>query len=116
MINGRHFSGAAYEHDRTENRNPTLGIIDINPNFEAIAEPKITSQTYEGEFGRRPAGVICVQTRSGTNNLHGSGFEFYQGDRFQSGNPFSQATKNASTGKFLPKTKRNQYGGSLGGP
>src|SRR5947207_2097008 len=109
MVNGQHFSGTGYQLDGTENRDPILGIIVINPNFEAIGETKITSQNYDAEFGQATAGVISVQTRSGTNNLHGSGFEFYQGDRFQSRNPFSQATKNASTGKFLPETKRNQY-------
>src|SRR5437868_646063 len=116
MVNGQHFSGTGYQLDGTENRDPILGIIVINPNFEAIGESKITSQNYDAAFGQATAGVISVQTRSGSNNLHGSGFEFFQNDKFQSRNPFSQATKNASTGRFLPATKRNQYGGSLGGP
>src|SRR3954471_11339284 len=48
--------------------------------------------------------------------MHGSAFEFYQDDRFQSRNPFTQSTKIASTDRFLPKTKKNQYGGAFGGP
>ena len=48
--------------------------------------------------------------------FHGSVFEFYQSDRFQARNPFTQAQPNALTGKFLPDTKKNQFGGSLGGP
>ena len=116
MVNGQHFSGTGYQLDGTENRDPILGIIVINPNFEAIGETKITSQNYDAEFGQATAGVISVQTRSGTNNLHGSGFEFYQDDRFQARNPFSQATRDPSTGRFLPKTKKNQFGGALGGP
>ena len=116
MVNGQHFSGTGYQLDGTENRDPILGIIVINPNFEAIGESKITSQNYDAEFGQATAGVVSVQTRSGTNVLHGSGFDFYQDDKFQSRNPFSQALKDPLTGRFLPKTKKNQFGGALGGP
>ena len=52
MVNGQHFSGTGYQLDGTENRDPILGIIVINPNFEAIGETKITSQNYDAEFGR----------------------------------------------------------------
>jgi hypothetical protein len=116
MVNGQHFSGTGYQLDGTENRDPILGIIVINPNFEAIGETKITSQNYDAEFGQATAGVVSVQTRSGTNVLHGSGFNFYQDDKFQSRNPFSQSLKDPLTGRFLPKTKKNQFGGALGGP
>jgi len=116
MVNGQNFSGTGYQLDGTDNRDPVLGIIVINPNFEAIGESKITSQNYDAEFGQATAGVVSVQTKSGTNTIHGSGFEFFQNDKFQSRNPFTQAQRNASTGEFLPKTKRNQYGGSIGGP
>src|SRR4029077_19382781 len=88
MINGQSFSGTGYQLDGTENRDPILGIIVINPNLESIAEVKVTSQNYDAEFGQATAGVISVQTRSGTNELHGSAFEFLQRDRFQARNPF----------------------------
>src|SRR5947208_426834 len=116
QVNGQHFSGTGYQLDGTENRDPILGIIVINPNFEAIGESKITSQNYDAEFGQATAGVVSVQTKSGTNTIHGSGFEFFQNEKFQSRNPFTQAQRNASTGEFLPKSKKNQYGGSIGGP
>src|SRR5207249_5740043 len=116
MVNGQHFSGTGYQLDGTENRDPILGIIVINPNFEAIGETKITSQNYDAEFGQATAGVVSVQTKSGTNAIRGSGFEFFQNDRFQSRNPFSQSLPDPLTGKFVPKTKRNQFGGSIGGP
>ncbi len=77
MVNGQNFSGTGYQLDGTDNRDPILGIIVINPNFEAIGETKITSQNYDAEFGQATAGVVSIQTRSGTNDLHGSGFEFY---------------------------------------
>ena len=46
----------------------------------------------------------------------GSAFEFYQNDRFQARNPFTQFQRDPLTGRFLPETERNQFGGSIGGP
>ena len=115
MVNGQHFSGTGYQLDGTENRDPILGIIVINPNLDAIAESKITSQNYDAEFGQATAGVVSVQTKSGTNDWHGSGFEFWQGDKFQARNPFSQALPNPQTGRFIPETSKHQFGGTFGG-
>src|SRR5262249_24963300 len=116
MVNGQHFSGTGYQLDGTENRDPILGIIVINPNFEAIGETKITSQNYDAEFGQAIAGVVSVQTKSGTNNLHGSIFDFRQNDVLQARNPFTQFQEDPLTKKFIPGTLRNQFGGSIGGP
>src|SRR5205823_14532295 len=60
--------------------------------------------------------VVSVQTKSGTNNLHGSAYEFHLDDRLQQRNPFTQSQPDPLTGKFIPDTTRNQFGGSLGGP
>ncbi|HEX8183427.1 MAG TPA: carboxypeptidase regulatory-like domain-containing protein, partial [Blastocatellia bacterium] len=116
MVNGQHFSGTGYQLDGTENRDPILGIIVINPNFEAIGETKITSQNYDAEFGQAIAGVVSVQTKSGTNDIHGSIFEFRQNDVLQARNPFTQFQRDPHTGKFIPDTLKNQFGGSIGGP
>ena len=90
MVNGQHFSGTGYQLDGTENRDPILGIIVINPTLESIAETKITSQNYDAEFGQATAGVVSVQTKSGANELRGSGFWFYQNESLQARNPFTQ--------------------------
>jgi outer membrane receptor protein involved in Fe transport len=116
MVNGQHFSGTGYQLDGTENRDPILGIIVINPTLESIGETKITSQNYDAEFGQATAGVVSVQTKSGTNAFRGSGFEFYQSDRFQARNPFTQFQADPLTGRFVPETSRHQFGGSIGGP
>src|SRR5262249_23503962 len=114
-INGQQFSGTGYQLDGTDNRDAILGIIVINPNFEAIGETKITSQNYDAEFGQAIAGVASVQTKSGTNDLQGSVFDFRQNDVLQARNPFSQAQRDPLTGKFVPDTLKNQFGGSIGG-
>jgi hypothetical protein len=115
MVNGQHFSGTGYQLDGTENRDPILGLIVVNPNFEAIGETKITSQNYDAEFGQAIAGVVSVSTKSGTNDLHGAAFLFRQNDALQARNPLSQFQKDPTTGKFIPDTLRNQFGGAVGG-
>ena len=62
---------------------------------KSIGEAKITSQNYDAEFGQATAGVVSVQTKSGTNDFHGSAFEFFQNDAFQARNPFTQPTKDS---------------------
>jgi outer membrane receptor protein involved in Fe transport len=116
MVNGQHFSGTGYQLDGTENRDPILGIIVINPTLESIGETKITSQNYDAEFGQATAGVVSVQTKSGRNEFFGSVFEFHLDDRFQARNPFTQFQPDPVTGKVLPKTDKDQFGGSIGGP
>src|SRR6476659_407629 len=116
MVNGQSFSGTGYQLDGTENRDPILGIIVINPNLEAIGEAKITSQNYDAEFGQATAGVVSVQTKSGTNDFYGSGFEFFQNEALQARNPFTQSRPDPLTGKFIPDSKKNQFGGTVGGP
>ena len=116
-VNGQHFSGTGFQLDGTENRDPILGIIVINPTLESIGESKITSQNYDAEFGQATAGVVSVQTKSGSNSFRGSAFEFHQSDKFQARNPFSQPdVENPITGRVLPETKRDQFGASVGGP
>jgi hypothetical protein len=117
VVNGQTFSGTGYQLDGTDNRDPILGIIVINPNLEAIGETKITSQNYDAEFGQAIAGVVSVQTKSGTNAFHGSAFEFLQRDKFRARNPFTEPdVENPLTGRVIPETKRDQFGGSIGGP
>ncbi len=115
IVNGQTFSGTGWNLDGTDNRDPILGIIVINPNFEAIGEAKFTSQNYDAEFGVAVSGVATVSTKSGTNDLHGVAFLFRQNDVLQARNPFSQFQKDALTGKFVPDSLRSQFGGALGG-
>ena len=111
MVNGQHFSGTSYQLDGTDNRDPVLGIIVINPTLESVTQTKVTTQNYDAEFGQALAGVVTVQTKSGTNDLHGSAFEFRRTGWGQARNPFTQPPD-----RPLPATKWNQFGGSLGGP
>jgi outer membrane receptor protein involved in Fe transport len=115
-VNGQTFSGTGFQLDGTDNRDPILGIIVINPPLDSVTEAKITSQNYDAEFGQAIAGVVTSQTKSGSNALHGTGFGFRRSDWLQARDPFANATRDPLTGRFLPQTLWGQFGGSAGGP
>lgn len=110
-VNGQHFSGTAFQLDGTDNRDPILGIIVINPNLDSVTELKITTQNYDAEFGQASAAVITAQTKSGTNDIHGSAFWFRRNDLLQARDPFTQ-----TPAAGIPESLWNQFGGSIGGP
>jgi hypothetical protein len=111
FVNGQHFSGTAFELDGTDNQDPILGIIVVNPNLDAIQEAKMATQNYDAEFGKAVAGIVTIQTKSGTNDFHGSAFYDWRGDAQQARDPF----KNKPTDP-LPNASFKQFGGALGGP
>src|SRR5437660_1364280 len=79
--------------------------IDIT--LEAVKEFQITASGANAEFGRSAGGIINVVTKSGTNAIHGSGFEYFRTESL---------TAATSDGKPLQDFRRNQFGGSFGGP
>jgi hypothetical protein len=116
QINGQHYSQTGYQLDGTDNRDTLIGAAVINPTLESVAEMKVTAQNYEAEFGQALAGVVSVRTKSGSNALHGSAFEFHQRDEFFARNPFTQFQPDPASGQLIPPRERHQFGGSLGGP
>jgi hypothetical protein len=116
FVNGQHFSGTGFELDGTDNQDPILGIIVVNPNLDAIQETKIDLQNYDAEFGKALGGVVTVQTKSGSNDIHGSGFWFRRTDATAARDPFTQFAANPITGKFIPSDRWQQFGGTIGGP
>src|SRR5882762_8200226 len=81
--------------------------------IDAMQELRIQTSTYAPEFGRQPGGQIAIVTRSGTNQLHGTLFEYLRNDALDSNNWF-----NNSVSPQLPKAeeRQNNFGGTLGGP
>jgi hypothetical protein len=107
--NGQHFAGTAFELDGTDNQDPILGIIVVNPNLDAIDETKIIHQDYDAEFGKAIGAIVTTQTKSGTNEIHGSAFDFQRSNSNFARNPFNQAGG-------VPSGNWNQFGGTVGGP
>ena len=112
---GQHFSGTAFELDGTDNQDPILGIIVVNPNLDAVTEAKVSLQNYDAEFGKAVSSVVTAQTKSGSNQLHGSGFLFRRSDAQQARNPFTQFAPDPITGRFIPPSRWAQFGGTIGG-
>jgi len=115
-INGSNYGTTGWVLDGTDNRDPVLGIIVINPTLDSISEMKVTSQNYTAEFGGAIGGVITAQTRSGSNDFHGSAFEFRRSDAQAARDPFTQFAPDPVTNRYIPSSLYNQFGGSLGGP
>jgi len=112
---GQHFSGTAFELDGTDNQDPILGIIVVNPNLDAVTEAKVALQNYDAEFGKAVSSVVTAQTKSGSNEIHGSGFWFRRTDATQARDPFAQFAPDPITHRFIPPSRWQQFGGTIGG-
>ncbi|MGA2048150.1 MAG: TonB-dependent receptor [Terracidiphilus sp.] len=110
QVDGQAFGGTAFELDGTDNQDPILGIIVINPSMDAVTETKITTQNFDAELGKAVSAVVTAQTRSGTNQFHGSAYDFRTGNANVARDPYSQAPGT------IPAGLKNRFGGSIGGP
>lgn len=95
--------------DGVDNTNPTLGLSVYLPNPELVQEVHVTTSNYGAEFGRVGGAVVNVVTRSGTNGLHGSLWEF---NRVAAG----AARDFFNTQNAKPGLTRNEFGAAVGGP
>src|SRR3982751_316947 len=95
--------------DGVDNTNPTLGLSVYLPNPEMVQEVHVTTSNYSAEFGRVGGAVVNVVTRSGTNNIHGSLWEFNRVAALAARDFFN--TRNPK-----PGLTRNEFGVAVGGP
>ncbi len=116
QVDGQAFGGVAFELDGTDNQDPILGIIVINPNSDSLSETKITTQNFDAEFGKAVSSVVTAQTKSGTNSFHGSLFDYRESNANLARDPFSQSPKSITPTTPFPSGLKNQFGGSVGGP
>ncbi len=102
LLNGIEYTGAS--------------LINVTPGgtsgqllgVDAVKEFNVVSDTYGAAFGKRDGAQVSIVTTSGTNQLHGTAFEFLRNSALDARNYFDQGT--------IPQFQRNQFGGSLGGP
>ncbi|MBY0495099.1 MAG: carboxypeptidase regulatory-like domain-containing protein [Cyanobacteria bacterium] len=81
------------------------------PSVDAIDEFKVVTSPYAAEYGWSPGAAIIVNTKSGTNQLRGTAYDFYRDDRLDSINYFAKAANQPKAAN-----KQNQFGGNVGGP
>jgi hypothetical protein len=102
LLNGVEFTGAA--ENNMQPGGPSQQLIGV----EAVREFNVLRDTYGAEFGKRPGAQVIIVTQSGTNQLHGSAYEFLRNNALDAPNYFDVGSP--------PPFQRNQFGASLGGP
>ncbi len=102
LLNGVEFTGAA------ENNMQPGGSSQQLLGVDGVREFNVLRDSYGAEYGKRPGGQIVIVSQSGTNQLHGSVYEFLRNNALDASNYFDQGS--------APPFQRNQFGAALGGP
>ena len=102
LLNGVEYTGASEINVTPGGASGQLLGVD------AVREFAVVTDTYGAEYGKRPGAQINIVTASGTNQLHGSAYEFLRNSAFDARNYFDEGP--------IPQFQRNEFGGSLGGP
>src|SRR5579862_6061889 len=102
LLNGVEFTGAA------ENNMQPGGTSQELLGVDAVREFNVLRDSYGAEYGKRPGGQVTIVTQSGTNELHGTVYEFLRNNALDAPNYFDQGS--------APPFQRNQFGAALGGP
>jgi carboxypeptidase family protein len=109
--NGQRPRDNNYMLDGVDNNETWLQTVVLFPSVDALDEFKMQTSTYSAEFGHSLGGVVNLQIKSGSNAVHGSGFEFLRNDAFDANNFF-----NNRAGRPKPDFSQHQFGGTIGGP
>jgi len=109
-VNGAREDANNFLLDGVYNIDPKLNTFGVRPSVDAIREFEMLTSTYDASFGRNPGAQVNVILNSGSNDLHGSLFEFHRNAALDARNFFAPASEPK------PKYIRNQFGGALGGP
>src|SRR5215472_16875719 len=113
-IAGARANSVTYMLDGGVNNSVANSTAVVNPNPDTIGEFRILTNNYSAEYGRSNGGVVNVVTKSGTNDIHGSLYDYLRNKDFNANNFFNQATP----GNYspVPTLIRNQFGVTMGGP
>ena len=106
-INGGPSSFNSLVLDGGNNNNAFAADLNVNPTVDAIQEFKVQSNVMSAEFGFTAGGVVNMVTKSGTNAIHGTAYEFFRNDHLDARRAFTVSKE---------PFRYNQYGGSFGGP
>ena len=118
--NGQEFAGTNYLLDGMNNNDAVLGIVMVNPPVDAVGEATISTSNYDAEYTSAGGAVVNVATKTGTNQFHGTGFDYLQNNIFQARDSFTQGLHDPGTPspdhRGIPELRWNQFGGTFGGP
>ncbi len=110
-ISGQREYANSIQIDGVEATTNRSGDITAVPSVDSVEEFKVSTSGYDAEFGRSAGGVVSIQTKSGTNQWHGSAYEFFRPN-------FTTAKSYGFNGDYVPPSiyKQHNYGGTFGGP
>lgn len=108
-------SNGFYVDDTSVNDNPDGGSAKLSPNVDSIQEVRVSVNNYSAQYGRNSSVLTQITTKSGTNQIHGSLFEYHTDNKLTARNVF-QNTPDPITGRLIPVSRRNEFGGSVGLP
>jgi hypothetical protein len=111
-VNGMRSYSNTYLVDGVDNNATLNGYYVVSPSVDSIQEFKVQMNAYSAEFGRSAGAQVNVVTRTGTNQIHGSLYEYLRNDKLDANPWFSNAGGITSKVPF----RRNQFGASLGAP
>jgi len=116
IINGAPNNTASYRLEGMDNTNHTVGfaVQENQPSADAVQEIAIQTSNYAAEFGAAGGGLFNLVMKSGTNQYHGTGYEYFVNEDLNASRAFSQSL--GQGGKFQDRNRRNDFGGTLGGP
>jgi len=113
-IAGGHDNSISYVLDGGSNTSVTYGLPVADPNPDTIAEFRVLTNNYTAEYGRSGGGIVLQVMKSGTNQYHGSVYDYLRNDAFNANTFFNKS--NAEDLQPRPVLKRNQFGATIGGP
>ena len=114
QINGGSTLGNQFFLDGAMDTVPAINEVSVIPMADSISQFKVETNGLEAEYGQTSGGVINLATKSGTNAIHGTAYEFVRNDALNAINRF--ALPNPVTGSLRPVLHYNQFGGTIGGP
>lgn len=106
-VNGVSANATEFLFDGMNMRDIIANQVGINPTVDSIQEFKLQSSNYSAAFGGVAGGIVNVTSKAGSNQFHGSGWEFFRDDRLDARNFFDNESA---------PLRRNQFGGAVGGP
>ena len=129
-VNGGRVEYNTFEVDGSDVLNTGLNgaasTLTVYPSLDAIQEVKVLTSNYGAQFGRTASGTVQVTTKSGGANLHGNVYDFIRNEAFNSRNyfdivyttppPLGQTTGGQTFGTKAPLYRRQDFGGTIGGP
>jgi Carboxypeptidase regulatory-like domain len=110
-INGSRPNQSQFLLDGGNDTNLAFNGPEYTPLVEEVQEYRTQTSNFSAQYGNSAGGVINIATKAGTNDFHGSLFEYLRNDIFSANDYFSNLA-----GKARPKLRYNQFGGSVGGP